>query len=84
MPLTPKGEEIKSAMEREYGAKHGEQVFYASENAGKISGIVKRDGSEMSEGLKTYGDSEEYEREEHHEDAQHEIEDSRATLAPVA
>ena len=82
MPLTPKGEEIKFAMEREYGAKHGEQVFYASENAGKISGIVKRDCSEMSEGLKTYGDSEEYEREEHHEDAHHEIEDSRRDAGP--
>ena len=89
MPLTSKGSEIKSAMIKEYGEKKGEQVFYASENAGKISGIVKRDCDEMnegSEGLKTYGDSEEYEQEKHPEDAHHhkfegdtgpEIEDKR-------
>jgi hypothetical protein len=39
MPLTSKGEKILSNMEKEYGPKHGEQVFYASKNAGKISGI---------------------------------------------
>ncbi len=26
-------------MESEYGAKKGEQVFYASKNAGKITGV---------------------------------------------
>ncbi len=41
MPLTPKGERIKQAMQKEYGAKKGEQVFYASRNAGKISGVDK-------------------------------------------
>lgn len=30
MPLTSKGEEIKSAMTQEYGEKKGEEVFYAS------------------------------------------------------
>ena len=44
MPLTPKGKKIKAAMERPeseggYGAKKGEQVFYASKNAGKIKGV---------------------------------------------
>lgn len=32
MPLTSKGEEIKSAMTKEYGIAKGEQVFYASRN----------------------------------------------------
>ena len=41
MPLTKKGREIKSAMVKEYGAKKGEQVFYASKNAHKISGVDK-------------------------------------------
>lgn len=39
MPLTKKGKKIKSAMTREYGAKKGEQVFYASRNAGKIKDV---------------------------------------------
>lgn len=39
MPLTSKGEEIKKAMEEEYGKEKGEQVFYASKNAGTISGV---------------------------------------------
>ena len=41
MPLTAKGNEIMNAMQKEYGAKHGESVFYASKNAGKISGVDK-------------------------------------------
>jgi hypothetical protein len=39
MPLTAKGTEIKKAMEEEYGAKKGEQVFYASRNKGTIKGV---------------------------------------------
>lgn len=39
MPLTAKGQEIKAAMQKEYGAKHGEEVFYASRNAGTITGV---------------------------------------------
>lgn len=38
-PLTSKGEEIKSAMEKEYGPKKGESVFYASANKGTIKGV---------------------------------------------
>lgn len=41
MPLTKKGKKIKEAMKKEYGEKKGEQVFYASENKGKIKGIKK-------------------------------------------
>lgn len=41
MPLTAKGKKIKAAMKKEYGAKKGEQVFYATENKGKIKGIKK-------------------------------------------
>jgi len=39
MPLTSKGEKIKGEMEKEYGKEKGEQVFYASVNAGKITGV---------------------------------------------
>ena len=38
MPLTKKGTKIKSAMQKEYGAKKGKQVFYASQNKGTIKG----------------------------------------------
>jgi len=41
MPLTSKGKKIKKAMTKEYGAKKGEQVFYASQNKGKIKGTHK-------------------------------------------
>jgi hypothetical protein len=39
MPLTAKGEEIKKAMEEQYGKEKGEQVFYASANKGTITGV---------------------------------------------
>jgi hypothetical protein len=39
MPLTGKGEKIKSAMQEQYGAKKGTSVFYASKNKGTISGV---------------------------------------------
>jgi hypothetical protein len=39
MPLTEKGEEIKSSMEDQYGKEKGEQVFYASKNKGTITGV---------------------------------------------
>jgi hypothetical protein len=38
-PLTSKGEEIKSSMQKEYGPKKGESVFYASANKGTIKGV---------------------------------------------
>ncbi len=42
MPLSEKGTKIKKAMAQQYGAKKGEQVFYASANKGVITGIEKR------------------------------------------
>jgi hypothetical protein len=42
MPETAKGRKIKSAMKKQYGAKKGESVFYASENAGTIKGVHKK------------------------------------------
>lgn len=41
MPLNEKGKKIKKAMEKEYGKKKGEKVFYASENKGTIKGVKK-------------------------------------------
>ena len=41
MPLTAKGKKIKAAMKKEYGAKKGEEVFYASVNKGTIKGVAK-------------------------------------------
>jgi hypothetical protein len=41
MPLTKKGKKIKSAMQDQYGKKKGQEVFYASQNAGTISGTHK-------------------------------------------
>lgn len=42
MPLNKKGKTIKKAMEKEYGKKKGEKVFYASEKKGKIKGVKKK------------------------------------------
>lgn len=39
MPLTSKGEKIRSAMQKEYGSEKGESVFYASKNKGRIKGV---------------------------------------------
>lgn len=39
MPLTQKGQQIKANMVRKYGEKKGTEVFYASRNAGTISGV---------------------------------------------
>ena len=41
MPLTTKGKKIKRAMDKEYGSKKGNQVFYASRNKGTIKGVDK-------------------------------------------
>lgn len=41
MPLTKKGNTILTAMEKQYGAKKGESVFYASRNKGRIKGVEK-------------------------------------------
>lgn len=39
MPLTKKGQKIMGEMAKEYGAKKGEQVFYANRNKGTIKGV---------------------------------------------
>lgn len=39
MPLTKKGSKIKRAMQKQYGKKRGEAVFFASRNKGTISGV---------------------------------------------
>lgn len=39
MPLTPKGRKIMRNMKEKYGEAEGENVFYASRNAGKIKGV---------------------------------------------
>lgn len=39
MPLNAKGREILASMKKQYGDKEGESVFYASVNAGKITGV---------------------------------------------
>ena len=41
MPLTKKGRKIKRAMEKNYGKKRGNSVFYASQNKGNIKGTHK-------------------------------------------
>jgi hypothetical protein len=42
MPLTKKGKKVLRAMRKTYGKKKGTRVFYASERAGKIEGIVRK------------------------------------------
>ena len=42
MPLTDKGEKIMESMKRIYGGKKGEEVFYATANAGKITGVEEK------------------------------------------
>lgn len=41
MPLTKKGNTILGSMRKEYGAKKGASVFYASRNSGRIKGVEK-------------------------------------------
>ena len=41
MPLTTKGRKIMRSMKRSYGAKKGEQVFYASRNKGTIKKVER-------------------------------------------
>jgi hypothetical protein len=42
MPLTKKGQKVKNAMIKEYGAKKGASVFYASVNKGTVKGAEKK------------------------------------------
>ena len=42
MPITKKGKKIKRAMTKQYGAEKGTQVFYASQNKGRIKGTHRK------------------------------------------
>lgn len=42
MPLTKKGKKILGSMTDQYGGKKGKEVFYATVNAGKITGAKKK------------------------------------------
>ena len=42
MPLTKKGSKIKKSMEKEYGTKKGEAIFYKSRNKGTIKGVDRK------------------------------------------
>jgi hypothetical protein len=39
VPLTSKGEEIKSALQKEYGKERGESILYAGKNKGTFKGV---------------------------------------------
>lgn len=39
MPMSEAGRKIKKNLEKQYGKKKGEQVFYAMENKGEIPGM---------------------------------------------
>ena len=41
MPLNTKGKKIKKDMEKRYGKKKGQSIFYAMENSGKLKGVKK-------------------------------------------
>lgn len=46
MPLTEKGKKIKAAMVKKYGKKKGEEVFYASQKKGTITGTHEESARE--------------------------------------
>jgi len=48
MPMNKKGKTIMGAMKKEYGAKEGKKVFYASKNKGTIKGVDKSKGRKRS------------------------------------
>jgi hypothetical protein len=50
MPLTEKGQKILTSMKKQYGPEKGEQVFYASKNAGKLTGVDDDDRVPLEEG----------------------------------
>ena len=41
MPLTEKGEKIKRALIKKYGAKRGKEIFFKMESSKKIKGVKK-------------------------------------------
>ena len=49
MPMTTKGKKIMVKMVDQYGAKKGQQVFYAMVNEGKLKGV---EGKRKAKGKK--------------------------------
>lgn len=47
-PLTKKGEKIKKALQKEYGAKKGTNILYAMENKGTVKGVTKKTGKKKA------------------------------------
>ncbi len=55
MPQTAKGKKILSAMTKEYGAKKGKQVYYASIVKGKVKGAEGKGGTgKLAKAKKTF------------------------------
>lgn len=52
MPLTAKGKKILSSMKKQYGAKKGKEVFYASAAKGKITGVEGKSKKKKSRGTR--------------------------------
>ena len=44
MPLTAKGKKLKAKFRDQYGKKKGDSVFYAMENSGKLTKVIKARG----------------------------------------
>jgi hypothetical protein len=45
VPLNEKGQKILKSMREEYGEEKGERVFYASKQAGRITGVDSEDAA---------------------------------------
>ena len=55
MPATAKGKKIMSGMVKEYGAKKGKSVYFASIVKGKIKGAEGKGGTgKLAKAKKTY------------------------------
>ena len=55
MPQTAKGKKIRSAMKKQYGAKKGKSVYYASIVKGKVKGAEGKGGTgKLAKAKKTY------------------------------
>lgn len=48
MPLNKKGKKVMKSMKKEYGAKKGKKIFYASANKGTIKGVERASSTLVS------------------------------------
>lgn len=55
MPLTSKGTKILREMKKQYGAKKGKKVFYASEKKGTIAGVHNPTSKDISSYTRRHG-----------------------------